>query len=113
LNKNIFLAIILNSNKMELDEQPIGQATNKTGNDPFGSEFPDQPTGGSSSGGGGPLGTRIVSKKWNERAGAYEELSQLIKNITKSKDPLLYDHADAFKIYLKDSNPGALEKAVD
>jgi hypothetical protein len=26
---------------------------------------------------------------------------------------LLYDHADAFKIYLKDSNPGALEKAVD
>ena len=34
-------------------------------------------------------------------------------NVTKGTDPLIYDHADGFKKYLADSNPGALEKAVD
>jgi len=56
---------------------------------------------------------KLASKKWNERASAYEELNEKLKQISKGKDPLLYDQAEGFKKYLKDNNPGALEKAVD
>jgi hypothetical protein len=62
-----------------MDDIPVGQSSNSNAANPFGSEFPDEPIGGASSSGGGPLESRIVSKKWNERAGAYEELSELLK----------------------------------
>jgi hypothetical protein len=97
---------------MDVDDMPVGQGNSKAGNDMFGSEFPDQNT--SSNGGSTKsLEERLVSKKWNERASAYEELAEQIKKVSKGKDALLYDHSEGFNGFLKDSNPGALEKAVD
>lgn len=97
---------------MELDDLPVGSKPGKAGGDPFGSEFPDQDDSTPSSS-NKSLSDRLVSKKWNERAGAYEELCETIKQVKNSKDPLFGDHAESFKKYLSDSNPGALEKAVD
>lgn len=91
---------------------PVGQGSTKATNSMFESEFPDQNTSSKDTS-NKSLGDRIVSKKWNERAGAYEELTEQIKKVSKGKDPLLYDHSEGFNNYLKDNNPGALEKAVD
>ena len=95
---------------MDVDDIPVGGS--KPGANPFGSEFPEEamPKSNSAS---GPLEDRILSKKWNERASSYEELSELIKNAKNSKDPIFYDHSGGFSKYLADVNPGALEKAVD
>lgn len=96
---------------MEVDDLPVGGAPGGSGGNPFGSEFPDEAPP-SSQPSNKSLGEKIVSKKWNERASAYEELSEQIKKVKSAKDPLLYDHSEGFKNYLKDNNPGALEKAV-
>ena len=95
-----------------MDDIPVGGGGNNGGGDPFANAFPDSapPSNEPSN---KTLEEKIVSKKWNERASAYEELTEKIKLVSKSKDPLLYDHAEGFKKYLKDNNPGALEKAVD
>lgn len=95
---------------MEVDDLPVGAGSGKSGGNPFGSEFPDEgppPDAPSNK----TLEERIISKKWNERASAYEELADLLKT-KDSKDPIFYDHCDGFKKYLADNNPGALEKAV-
>lgn len=97
---------------MDVDDLPVGQAASKSGPDPYASEFPDE----SKAGGGASnksLEERIVSKKWNDRASAYEELSEEIKKVKSAKDPLFSEHSEGFKKYLADNNPGALEKAVD
>ena len=61
----------------------------------------------------GPLADRLVSKNWSTRAAAFEELLGLAKaSKTKSKDDLFRDHADMWKVYLKDPNPGALDKCL-
>lgn len=61
----------------------------------------------------GPLEGRMVSKNWNVRAQAYDDLNKLcIDAQVNSKEPFFIDHADKWKIYLKDTNPGALEKAL-
>ena len=61
----------------------------------------------------GPLEKRIVSKNWSVRANAYEELTKLCSDSTRgSKADHFKDHAGSWKDYLKDSNPGALEKAL-
>jgi hypothetical protein len=96
---------------MDMDDLPVGGAPSKSGGNPFGSEFPDeQPPQESTS--NKSLEEKIISKKWNERASAYEELSETLKT-KKSSDPIFDDHSDGFKKYLADNNPGALEKAVD
>lgn len=97
---------------MEVDELPVGGSNNNGGGDPFGSEFPDQSKSNDNAA-DKPLEERIVSKKWNERASAYEELSEILKKVTSSKDPVFYDHKEGFIKYLADNNPGALEKAVN
>lgn len=62
----------------------------------------------------GPLETRIVSKNWNVRAQAYDDLNKLSKDAAiDSKEPFFQAHVDQWKVYLKDTNPGALEKALD
>jgi len=62
----------------------------------------------------GPLEKRIVSKNWSVRANAYEELTTLSKNASRgSKAEFFKDHIGSWKEYLKDSNPGALEKALN
>lgn len=61
----------------------------------------------------GPLEKRILSKNWSVRAGAYEELTKLSTDSKpKSKADFFRDHIGSWKDYLKDSNPGALEKAL-
>ena len=61
----------------------------------------------------GPLEQRIVSKNWNVRAQAYDDLNKLcVEASVNSKEPFFIDHVDKWKIYLKDTNPGALEKAL-
>lgn len=62
----------------------------------------------------GPLEKRIVSKNWSVRAGAYEELTKLCTDgPEKSKADHFNQHCSEWKTYLKDSNPGALEKALN
>lgn len=98
---------------MDIDDLPVGGGKQSAFNEnPFGAEFPNQAAQSNNSS-NLSLNDKLVSKKWNERAEAYEELSEAIKYISDSKDPLFYDHSDGFKKYLSDSNPGALEKAVD
>lgn len=61
----------------------------------------------------GPLEKRIVSKNWSVRAGAYDELTKMCTDSAKkSKADFFKDHVGSWKDYLKDSNPGALEKAL-
>ena len=61
----------------------------------------------------GPLEKRIISKNWSVRAGAFEELLNLCKaEQPNSKKDFFNAHVDQWKVYLKDSNPGALEKAL-
>lgn len=61
----------------------------------------------------GPLEKRIVSKNWSTRASAYEELTKMSNDSSKaSKAEFFKDHVGSWKEYLKDSNPGALEKAL-
>ena len=97
---------------MDVDDIPVGQSSGAGAENPFGSEYPDQEPKSNESA-NKTMEEKLVSKKWNERASAYEELSEKLKHVSKKKDPLLYDHSEGFKKYLKDANPGALEKAVD
>jgi len=61
----------------------------------------------------GPLEKRIVSKNWSVRANAYEELTKMSQDAQRGcKADFMRDHASSWKDYLKDSNPGALEKAL-
>lgn len=61
----------------------------------------------------GPLEKRIVSKNWKTRADAYDELSALCENAkVDSKEPFFSEYVIMWKEILKDSNPGALEKAL-
>mgnify|MGYP001084769841 CR=1 FL=1 len=72
------------------------------------------PTAAEKADNSGPLNDRLVSKNWSVRANAYDELEGLLKGLkTKSKDGLICDHLDKWNLYLKDSNPGALEKALN
>ena len=62
-----------------------------------------------------PLEKRMVSKNWSVRAGAYEELQKMCTdpNVPRgSKNDFFNQHFHEWKVYLKDSNPGALEKAL-
>jgi hypothetical protein len=63
----------------------------------------------------GPLDKRIVSKNWSVRAGAYEELIGMCndpKVAVGAKNDFFNQHMSQWKVYLKDSNPGALEKCL-
>ena len=47
------------------------------------------------------------------RANAFEELTNICKDPSNtSNKPIFAEYAGEFKTYLKDSNPGALEKAL-
>ena len=59
----------------------------------------------------GPIEARLVSKNWSVRANAFDELNKLYIDGT-GKEPVYGDHVDNWKLFLKDSNPGALEKAL-
>lgn len=63
----------------------------------------------------GPLEKRIISKNWSVRAGAFDELTKKYKDASvNSKDEAFAQYIGMFKTnFLKDSNPGALEKALD
>ena len=62
----------------------------------------------------GPLEKRIVSKNWSVRAGAFDELLKKCTDATvNSKEAFFDEFAGMFKTFLKDNNPGALEKALD
>lgn len=81
---------------MEVDDLPVGGAPGGSGGNPFGSEFPDEAPP-SSQPSNKSLEERLVSKKWNERASAYEELSEQIKRVKSAKDSLLHEHSEGFK----------------
>lgn len=62
----------------------------------------------------GPLEKRIVSKNWSVRANAYDELTKMSKDAQHGcKADFMREHAGQWTVYLKDSNPGALEKCLD
>ena len=45
--------------------------------------------------------------------GAFDELKEAFRNAAKKTDDIFRDHSDLWKKYLSDSNPGALEKALE
>lgn len=62
----------------------------------------------------GPLEKRILSKNWSVRAGAYDELTKMSQDANPgSKAEFMKEHIGQFKVYLKDNNPGSLEKCLD
>lgn len=61
----------------------------------------------------GPLEERVVSKNWSIRASAFEELTLAFKQASSPTDDVFRDHCGSWKKYLSDTNPGALEKALD
>lgn len=93
---------------MNIDDVPIGGNKKQD----F-SEFPEEEQATPQATDDGPLEDRILSKKWNVRAAAYEELTTQIQNTHDDSDPIFSIHAPGFKKYLADSNPGALEKALN
>ena len=90
-----------------MDDMPIGGkggGENPVQSAPSSSELADNT---------GPLEKRIVSKNWKTRADAYDELSALCENAkVDSKEPIFSEFVIMWKEILKDSNPGALEKAL-
>tara|TARA_B110000285_G_C14776755_1_gene446594 strand:+ start:249 stop:689 length:441 start_codon:yes stop_codon:yes gene_type:complete len=62
----------------------------------------------------GPLEKRILSKNWSVRAGAYDELTKMSSDAPVGcKADWMKAHIGQWKVYLKDNNPGALEKALN
>ena len=61
----------------------------------------------------GPIEQRIVSKNWQVRAAAYDEVAQLFRNADTPFDQVYRDYSSDWKKYLADSNPGSLEKCLD
>jgi hypothetical protein len=88
-----------------MDDVPIGGgAGDKMMNAPSSSDQADN---------SGPLEKRIISKNWKTRADAYDELATLCDNSKiDSKEPFFSEYSIMWKEILKDSNPGALEKAL-
>lgn len=59
----------------------------------------------------GPLEQRVVSKNWSVRANAFDELNKMYLDGSGS-EPVYQDYVEQWKVFLKDTNPGALEKAL-
>ena len=70
------------------------------------------PTAAEQADNSGPIEKRVISKNWKVRSNAFEELTKTFEDKT-SKDPIFYDHVDKWKDYLKDANPGSLEKVLE
>jgi len=60
-----------------------------------------------------PLEQRIISKNWQLRAGAFDEIAQSFKIADSQYAETFKDHAPLWKKYLGDANPGSLEKCID
>jgi len=60
----------------------------------------------------GPLEDRLVSKKWNVRKGAYEELAGLFLRAEDDNDPIFNKHSAVIRKILVDSNVMAQEKGL-
>jgi hypothetical protein len=54
-----------------------------------------------------------VSKNWQIRARAYDEIASEFNSAANPSDDCFRDHCDLWKNYLNDNNPGALEKCLD
>lgn len=88
-----------------MDDAPVGKGA---GDQMTGTSAKDQADNS------GPLEKRIVSKNWSVRAEAYAELTTMCKGSNRnSKADFFKEHCCMWKEYLKDSNPGALEKALN
>mmetsp|Transcript_34357 Transcript_34357/g.52650 ORF Transcript_34357/g.52650 Transcript_34357/m.52650 type:complete len:86 (-) Transcript_34357:6614-6871(-) len=62
----------------------------------------------------GPLEKRVISKNWKVRSDAFDELTKMCTEASvNSSEGFFVDHVDKWNIYLKDTNPGALEKVLD
>lgn len=54
-----------------------------------------------------------MNKNWIVRAHAYDELNQMCQEAeVNSSSCMFHDHVYKWTTYLKDVNPGALEKAL-
>ena len=92
-----------------IDELPVGSSSNSNQPEEFAPDSASAPAADTS----GPLDQRLVSKVWNVRAQAFEELTSLFKFATSKHDEAFREHASSFGKYLQDANPGALEKVLD
>ena len=92
-----------------MDDVPIGGGDNK-----FLSEQPPPGNNQANADADKPLEDRLVSKTWNTRADAYKELEALFKKEEHgSRSQLFKDYSSKMATFLADSNPGALEKAIE
>lgn len=60
----------------------------------------------------GPLEDRLVSKKWNVRRNAYEELTALFVRAEEDNDPIFGKHSATIQKILVDGNVMAQEKGL-
>lgn len=91
---------------MQLDDLPVGGGEGAAQLDEFAAG-----AGPAAADHSGPLEQRLVSKNWQIRAKAFEELTTVFK--TEGSQDAFRDHCGNWKKYLADSNPGALEKCLD
>jgi hypothetical protein len=77
------------------------------------SEFerpPEQPSAAAEA--TGSLEERVISKKWDVRVAAFEEITLTLRNAKNGNEDCYGEHGSQFKKYLADSHPTALEKVL-
>ena len=70
-------------------------------------------SGSSPSDATGPLEQRVVSKNWQARSKAFEEITAMFNAASNPAEDCFRDHSGQWKKYLGDNNPGSLEKCLD
>lgn len=71
---------------------------------------PSNPSFSSQSDASGPLEQRIVSKNWQARKKAFEEIAAMFE---QGDQDAVREHSAQWKKYLSDNNPGSLEVCID
>lgn len=97
---------------MEIDEKPVGGGGGG-GAAAAMDEFANPASTSAAVDHSGPLEQRIVSKNWQIRAKAYEEITEKFKSAANGSEEVFRDHSGNWKKYLADNNPGSLEKCLD
>eukprot|EP01017_Pseudomicrothorax_dubius_P022907 TRINITY_DN24676_c0_g1_i1.p1 TRINITY_DN24676_c0_g1~~TRINITY_DN24676_c0_g1_i1.p1 ORF type:complete len:265 (+),score=66.64 TRINITY_DN24676_c0_g1_i1:19-813(+) len=96
--------------KIGFDELPIGGgAKSKMMMEEYPPDY-DPNAQAQDAGNSAPLGTRLKSKIWKTRQGAFEELTTLIENASDESE--YSEHSSEFITFVSDANPGAQEKAL-
>lgn len=97
---------------MNIDDMPVGNSGGggEEAENPFGLPDEQPPAAPKEDESKKPLEERLVSKKWNTKAEAFEELATELK--TSEGSDLLYQYMESVKKFLLEKHPSSLEKVL-